>query len=337
MRANIKLISEMSGFSPATVSNALNNKRNVNLKTCQKIWEAAERIGYRGSAKMPKIRFVIYRKNGLIIDENPFFSEILQGVGAQAGECGCEAVFTYIDCREEESGQQIKEVLEDRESLLIVLGTEMEEEDFKRFRGRKNSMILLDSWSEQEDFDAVLINNTDAAWKAVHYLWEKGHRRIGYLRGDLRIKAFQYREYGFYRALDENGAKAPRDFVVTLGTKLESAYEGMKSYLESQTVLPDAFFADNDIIALGAMRALREKGIDVPGEVSIVGFDDLKFSAVSKPGLTTVRVFQKDLAKMAVRRVLDKNESGSMTARMKIQVETELVERDSVAALTGDV
>ena len=307
MKANIKQISEMSGFSPATVSNALNNKRSVNSKTYKKIWEIAESVGYQIHARMPKIRFVIYRKNGLIIDENPFFSEILQGVGAQAGECGCEIVFTYIDCREKESDDQVNEVLEDRDSLLIVLGTEMQEEDLERFREKRDSMILLDSWSDREDFDAVLINNTDAAWNAVRYLWGKGHKKIGYLRGEYRIKAFQYREYGFYRALEEKKAEVDQEFIITLGTRLDSAYEGMKNYLDSHTALPDAFFADNDIIALGAMRALTEKGISVPSGVSIIGFDDLKFSAVSQPGLTTIRVFQKELAKMAVRRVLEKN------------------------------
>lgn len=331
MKANIKQISEMSGFSPATVSNALNNKRSVNSKTYKKIWEIAESVGYQIHARMPKIRFVIYRKNGLIIDENPFFSEILQGVGAQAGECGCEIVFTYIDCREKESDDQVNEVLEDRDSLLIVLGTEMQEEDLERFREKRDSMILLDSWSDREDFDAVLINNTDAAWNAVRYLWGKGHKKIGYLRGEYRIKAFQYREYGFYRALEEKKAEVDQEFIITLGTRLDSAYEGMKNYLDSHTALPDAFFADNDIIALGAMRALTEKGISVPSGVSIIGFDDLKFSAVSQPGLTTIRVFQKELAKMAVRRVLEKNREGGFAAGLKVQVETKLIERGSVA------
>ena len=93
----------------------------------------------------------------------------------------------------------------------------------------------------------------------MEYLVENGHRSIGYLRGDYRIKAFQYREYGYYRTLGRHGLSEAPEYVVTLGTTLEAAYEDMKAYLEGKPALPTAYFADNDVIALGAMRALEEK------------------------------------------------------------------------------
>ena len=224
-------------------------------------------------------------------------------------------------------------MLEDTNSLMILLGTEMMEEDYQPFMDYKGYMIVLDGWCEEMAFDGVLINNTDAACNAVEYLIENGHRRIGYLRGDYRIKAFQYREYGYYRTLGRHGLAEAPEYVVTLGTTLETAYEGMKAYLEEAPALPTAYFADNDVIALGAMRALEEKGIKIPNQVSIVGFDDIRFGSVSTPGLTTIHVHKQEMGEVAVRRALDHIRYSRRQVKMKIQVGTDFLVRGSVRNL----
>lgn len=101
----------------------------------------------------------------------------------------------------------------------------------------------------------------------MEYLVEKGHREIGYLRGNYRIKAFRYREYGYIRVLEKYGIPVREEYQVTIGTQFETAYEDMKKFLEGNPKLGTAYFADNDIIALGAMRALQEKGIRIPEDV----------------------------------------------------------------------
>ncbi|MEY8356829.1 LacI family DNA-binding transcriptional regulator [Lachnospiraceae bacterium 54-53] len=336
MKANIKTISEITGFSPATISNALNRKKGVSRETAGKILEAAEGIGYSVDERSAKIRFVTYRKNGMIFDENPFFAELIQGAEAQAREYGYETAFICLNCESPEFAGQLAAVLEDVSSFLVLLGTEMMEEDFLLFQDFKGDMVLLDCWSDEVPFDAVLINNTDSAYHAVRYLIGRGHKTIGYLKGDYRIKAFQYREYGYCRALKEAGLEEAPEYEITLGTRFKTAYEGMKEYLENRvTGLPDAFFADNDIIALGAVRALREMGYGIPEDVSVMGFDDVKFGAISDPGLTTVHVFKEEMAKIAVRRVMDKAGHPGDRIRTKIQVETRFEERESVADKRG--
>ena len=104
----------------------------------------------------------------------------------------------------------------------------------------------------------------------------------------------------------------------------------MKKYLEHTDRLPTAFFADNDVIAIGAMRAMKEKGIRIPEDISIVGFDDIRFGTVSTPGLTTVRVFKQEMGEVAVRRALDHIKYSGKDIKMKIQVCTQFIERDSV-------
>lgn len=334
MKASIKQISQMTGFSPATVSNALNRKRGVNSATSEKILKAAESLGYQSEKTIRKIKFVTYRKNGVIIDDSQIFPAMIEGVERQAKALGYETTFSHLNYEDRNFGERLGEVLEDTSSLMILLGTEMLEEDLEPFRDYKGYLILLDGWSENMDFDGILINNTDAACHAVEYLVEKGHRRIGYIRGDYRIKGFCYREYGFERGLDRHGIAVRPEYIVTTGTQIETAYEGMKRFLETHAELPTAFFADNDVIALGAMRAMAERGLRIPRDVSIVGFDDIKFGAASDPGLTTIHVYKQEMGEVAVRRALDHLRYSGRNVKMKIQVYTDFVERGSVRDLT---
>ena len=115
---------------------------------------------------------------------------------------------------------------------------------------------------------------------------------------------------------------------------MDGAYWDMKAYLEKKPALPTAFVADNDIIALGCMKAFSEAGIRVPQDISVTGFDDVSYSSISDPPLTTVRVPKQEIGRSAVRRIRDKLASPE-SAPLKIQVCTEFVERDSVRSLKG--
>ena len=197
MKISIRKISEITGFSPATVSNALNHKRGVNKETAEQILKTAEELGYHTGERIKRIRFVIFRRNGLIIDDSPFHPAVIEGVERQAKLLGLETLFCYVDVNDPGYAMQIREILSDEESAVVLLGTEMMEEDFEPYTHARNKIILLDGWSDRYFFDSVLISNTDSAAKAVEYLVERGHKEIGYIRGDFRIQAFRYREIGY--------------------------------------------------------------------------------------------------------------------------------------------
>lgn len=330
MKVSIREISQRTGFSPATVSNALNMKKGVNKETSETIFRVAEELGYLSKDKISKIKFVVYRKNGKIIDDSQFHPAVIAGVEKQAKDRGYDTIFCHINCDESGYKEQLSEILFDTSAAVILLGTEMEEEDFQLVANHKCHLILLDGWSDCITFDSVLISNTDAAYYATNYLLEMGHEEIGYIKGDFRIQAFKYREIGYNRAM--NGSRHPvrEEYQAVVGTRLESAYADMKNYLETAQKLPTAFFADNDVIAIGAMRAIKEKGLRVPEDISIVGFDDLSFGAISNPGLTTTRVFKQEMGQIAVNRLLEVVQEGNR-AKTKIQVCTEFVERESVS------
>ncbi len=329
MKVNIRKISEITGFSMSTVSNALNRKKGVNKNTAEKILKTAEELGYRVEEEITKIRFVIFRKNGMIIDESSFHPAVIEGVERQAKLMGYETVFCYVDVSDTDYEEQLQDILTDMQSGVVLLGTEMLEEDYTPYAGARNRIILLDGHSDSHAFDSVLINDMEAAEEAVAYLERKGHRRIGYLRGEFRIQAFRSREKGYYRMMNQCGFPVEPGYVVTVGTRIETAYQKMREYLSGAKEVPTAFFADNDVIAIGCMRAMKECGYDVPGDISVIGFDDVAYGLVSDPPLSTMHVYKQELGARAVRELLSMEEKESR-AKVKIQVCAEFVERGSV-------
>lgn len=333
MKPNIRTISKITGYSPATVSNALNRKKGVNRETSDEIFRVANEIGYSNDTKISRIRFVIYKRNGSIIDNSPFFNNLLEGVEIECREFGYELIISNLDRRSDFYGQRLDEILSDRTTAVIMLGTEAMDEDFESFRKASCPMVILDSWSTSMDFNGILINNADSAKNAVEYLIKRGHKDIGYLKGKFRIKAFNARGAGYSRALYKNGISMNDQYIIPLGTTMDGAYRDMLQYLNQRPKLPTAFFADNDMIALGAMKALIEKGYRIPEDISLIGFDDLDACEISTPRLTTIRVFKQEMGQLAVRRLRDviRDSNG---IKSKIQICTEFIERDSVRDMT---
>lgn len=332
MKVNIRKISEKTGFSMSTVSNALNRKKGVNKNTAEIILKTAEDMGYRAEEELTKIRFVIFRKNGMIIDESSFHPAVIEGVERQAKLLGYETIFCYVDVSDPNYQEQLLDILNDMQSGIVLLGTEMLEEDFEPYADARNRIILLDGRSDRYAFDSVLINDTEATETAIEYLVGKGHKKIGYLRGEFRIQAFRSREMGYYHAMDRCGLPVKPEYVASVGTRIETAYQKMKEYLAETKELPTAFFADNDVIAIGCLRAMKECGYHVPDDLSVIGFDDVAYGMVSDPPLSTMHVYKQELGARAVRELLSMPDKDSR-AKIKIQVCAEFVERGSVREL----
>jgi len=330
MKANIRQISEETGFSLATVSNALNQKKGVSPETSRLIFEAAERLGYFTESRISRLKFVTYKKTGEVVEDTPFFPLMIAGVEQECRSLGMDMLICNLDRREDNFEEQLKALQNDKSSMIILLGTELSDEDRYIIDGMKGLFVVIDYWAEDMGFDSVLINNADATITACRYLAAHGHKKIGYLRGNFRIRPFRERSGGYRSALRHEGLEYNEKNIVTLRTTINGAYEDMKAYLARKPKLPTAFFADNDIIALGAMKALNEAGYKIPEDVSIVGFDDISYSSISNPPLTTVKVPKQEIGRAAVRRLRDMAGDHERN-HIKTQICTQFIERDSVA------
>ena len=330
MKVSIRDLSKMTGFSPATISNALNHKKGVNRETAEEIFRVARETGYLSANAVTKIRLVIFKKNGQILEETPFFQQMIEGIEEECHRLGYEMVISRVDQRNPNYQKQVRDLLEEQGVGIILLGTEMMDGDLSLYRNASCPVLLLDHWTESMDFNSVLINNADAARAITEHLLDNGHREVGYLRGNYRIKAFRSRFIGFQTALKKYKVPYKEEYTVTVGTYMSTACQDMLEYLKKKPKLPTAFFADNDIIALGAMKALQEMGYRIPEDISIVGFDDLTFSEISSPPLTTLRVEKREMGKMAVRRLVELIDGIGTSTVTKIQVCPKIIYRNTV-------
>lgn len=334
MKTSIKQLSEMTGFSPATISNVLNKKKGVNKETAKIILQAAADAGYINDSKVTSIRLVIIRKHGRVVADTPFFSALISGIENECRSNGYDTTILHLDQYDADYAQALEELLQDRTTANLVLATELNEEDVEPFKDTACPTVMLDCWFEAMNYDCVLIDNTDSVCNAATYLVRNGHTRIGYLKSNTQIQNFVFRELGYQRAMARAGLTINPDHIVPLSPSLDGSYLDMKSFLESHSDLPTAFCADNDNIALGACKALQEHGYKIPDDISVIGFDDMPFCKISTPPLTTIRVFKEEMGAMAVKRLVDIIKNSS-TVKMKTQICTEFVERASVKRL-GD-
>lgn len=329
MKVNINEISRISGFSPATVSNTLNNKKGVNRETAEKILRIAQEYGYQPKAKISSIKFVIYRNSGLVVSDTPFFSSLIAGVESESRNSGYETAIFNLDKGSADYAKNLNQLMSDSRSAILLLATELSEDEVKVFEKIKSPVVILDSWFESTVFNSVLINNTDSVYHAVQYLINKGHRKIGYLGGSVRIQNFVYRQLGYKRAMTDNGLQPDTKFFFSLTPTMDGAYNDMDKLLRQNGEMPTAFMADNDIIALGAMKAMQCHGYRIPDDVSLIGFDDMPFCNISTPPLTSIHVFKQDMGKIAVRRLIELIDSDTQV-KTKIQICNQFIERNSV-------
>lgn len=345
MGISAKELAALSGVSPATVSMVLNGRPGIGEATRKKVLETATQYGYDLSRHVISaaqqthreytINLVFFKKSGQIVADTPFFTELMEGIVEACGSMQCPFRLSYHYCYDDfETQAKAKGYRE--ASGLILLGTEMGIEDIQQFLALGVPCVILDCYYDEILADFVLINNTQGAYLATRRLIDAGHRRIGYLRSGVRIANFEERSNGYYQALRRSGLETSHPYVIDVSPIGNQCYEDMLHYLASDPPLATAYFADNDIIAAAAIRAFAEKGVAVPEQVSIIGFDDMPFCQLMTPALTTMRVARRSLATIAVNRLLEKLQYPQSNCR-KISIATTMIERNSVCELPKSI
>ena len=337
MAISAKELAQKLNLSPATVSMVLNNKPGISEKTRHAVLEAAQTYGCsvsRKSDRVPNgiIQFVIYKKHGTIVTDTPFFAQMTEGIDAACKRRGYELQISYF-YEQEDIGVQIQTLSEKDCQGILILGTEILPGFFEPFTRLPFPLVVLDTYFEELSCDAVLINNVQGAYLATNYMIDCGFDRIGYLHSSFSIGNFAERADGYYKALRHRGFSTDHPYVHRLTPSMEGAFQDMAHFLQTGSPVAPAYFADNDLIAAGAIRAFTEAGYRIPEDISVVGFDDMPICEFLKPGLTTMAVPKKRLGELAADRLIDKIERKT-NAVIKIEVSTRLQERGSVRKRT---
>ena len=164
-------------------------------------------------------------------------------------------------------------------------------------RKLKTPFVVVDNRCFFEKFHSIVMDNQAIVYEALRYLCDLGHRKIGYICSNTSIANFEERSQSFYASAKYLGFEISEVFPVT--PTLNEAYQDMHESLLSGRCVPGALFADNDTIALGAIKALQEAGYRIPDDVSIIGIDDIAFSSISSPTLTTIRISRMAIGRTA--------------------------------------
>ncbi len=331
----IKEIAALTGVSPATVSLVLNNKEGISDETRKRIQKVVEELNYALPQNRKKnlrgsIRFVKYAAHGMVVEENQgFIASIIDHIEVECRRCSYDLIMT--GCNRDTAAETFRMVAAKPLDGVVLLGSEMSEEQIQMMYQIKAPLVVIDNPMNFERVDAIVMANEDIAFEAVHYLYGLGHRAIGHFQSSVRVANFEKRQVGFEAALNKLALKSAA--VIPLTPTLQGAYKDMKAYLaRDSAVIPSGIFADNDTIAIGAMKALQESGYRIPADVSIIGVDDIPFSAINTPALTTMRISRSFIGKLAVE-ILLKRIKHPEYPFCHIQTSGQLIERHSTAYL----
>lgn len=334
-------IAKLLGISTTSVSLALNNRPGVSEITKKKILDLKQTTSSipgqnnKTPSTQPNIIFVVHKKHGEIINDKPFFSDLISSIQQEAMSHSFGLNILHYN-----HSQNIEDFINVLSSAntsgIILLATEMEREDLQYYKIIDKPIVLLDSYFDLEHFDSVIINNQSSIFKAIEYAYNLGHRNIGYLKSSVNINNFAYRFDGYKNALRFFNLEDNNNPVFNLNCSIDLAYHGMKRILVNKPKdlkMPTIFISDLDYMALGAMRALKEEGYSIPGDISIIGFDNIAACEVFDPPLSTIRVNTTDIGRLAVIRLIKKINTLE-NIYITTQICTELVIRGSTASVT---
>ncbi len=230
----------------------------------------------------------------------------------------------------EERLRKNRELIEKVDGLILC---DSINNNFIKNLNRSLPVVLLNYRIDGESVSSIMADNVTGAYRAAKYLLELGHKSIGFIYGPFIAPSFRERLSGYKKALSEHKIRFKKTLLQEGGHYIQDGYRAMKTLLSLPQV-PAAVFASNDVMALGAMKAIKDKGMNIPEEISIVGFDDSEFAAYVSPPLTTVRVDNKAMVGKAVKSLMEKIDRNNVEPK-EIIVPTELIVRESCKCL-GD-
>lgn len=345
MTITAKEIAEKLRVSPSAVSLAMNGKPGVSEVTRERILTEAVRTGYSTHKKevpssIRNIRFVIFLAGRQNMEEESLAPEILQGIEARAREYGHNVLVSYFHAGGDWAAQALN-ICRDT-SGLIILAPGVEEQHVEKARTllerQKIPVVLVGNTTEFPDVDCVSADNLQGASLAVRYLLEMGHPDVGYFRARPRNDSFEERQAGVLHARRRFGMN-DRTLLqyVDAGITSEQAYRDICRWLDQGGRPLSAYFADTDILAAAAVRALTSHGYRVPEDVSVVGFGDLPICMMMDPELTTVQVMREQMGVAAIDRLCCRlreeqgDLSGGDPGHCRMIMSARLVKRGSVA------
>ncbi len=339
MNITIKDVAKKANVSITTVSRVFNGNNGVSPKTRKLVLKVIKELGYSPSAMASGLKTSLSKCIGIAVPDalGDFYGEIIDGIESVTAERGYNVIISlnHRIIKEELVGVNFFKAKKVDGAILVT--TSGDDEYIHSLIKEGYNIVLLDRDPHDLSVDTVKIDNFGGGYMATEYLLNLGHSSILIIQGIPFIDSSKERFNGYKRALKSKGIKIKTQFILSGNFTVDSGYLSVKKYLDTYGLDFSAVFATNDQMAIGAIKALMDKGISIPGEVSIVGFDDSYIAPYIIPPLTTIKQRREEMGKIAAELLLDRIISSHKKGRTPRQViiPVELIKRESAISLSS--
>jgi len=330
--STIKDVARQAGVSTMTVSRVINNTGYIRTETRARVELAISELGYLPNALARSLRFKQTKTIALVLTDitNPFFTTVARGVEDAAGAQGFSVLFCNTDESESAEGEYLSILLQKQVDGVLLVPSSNESRAIPLLRERGVPVVTLDRRVSDPSVDAVRGDSERGAYDLVCHLIGLGHRRIAMLTSAHNVSTATDRVAGYRRALSEAGIAVDLRLICSDDFSTEGGFRSTQQLLALHP-RPTAIFGGNNFIAFGAFRAMREAGLQVPDDCSLVTFDDLPESWLMLPFLTTVNQPAYAIGQQATELLLDRLEGRGGPAARTIILPGELIIRRSSA------
>jgi len=323
----LKMVAERAEVSVNTASRAINNKPDINEETKKRVLQIAKELGYIRNAAAVALRTKKTRTIGVVIadNSNPFYAEVLNGIEVAAREKNHHIILTNTQRDYKKEEEAINLLLAKRVDGLLIAPVQDRDDDIKKLVEANIPFVIVGRDFENIEVDAVYNDEVKGGFLATEYLIKKGHKRIALIDGFLYKSPAKGRLEGYKKALNKYRIPLDESLISVGDINLEDGYERTRQML-GENLDFTAIFAYNDMMAFGAMQAIKEKGLRIPEDIGLAGYDDISFSSLMDPALTTIRVNKQELGIESVKLLLSRI-NGNRKIAHKIMLDVDIIAR----------
>jgi len=327
-KMDIRGVAQRARVSIATVSRTINHLPTVDPVLAARVWSAVEELNYFPNTQARALVSGKSKLLGLIVSEitNPFFPELIQEFEQAAVARGYEILIGSTNYEKKTMEQCARRMLERKVDGVAVMTFGIDELIFDRFIADSIPMVFIDAAPERAFSSALAVDYRAGIHEGVQHLAVLGHRKIGFISGPLRLRSSQARKTAFLDCLRTTGIPAEPAWLIEGNHTLDGGRDAMEQILQRKD-WPTAIMCSNDMTAIGVQHALYEASLSVPGDFSLIGFDDIHLAEYTIPPLTTVRMSCKDIALKAIAHLLAHLQGVPARVEVESKVSTSLIVR----------
>lgn len=331
-RATLKDVAKKAAVSVSTASRALNGYGYASARARQRVLKIARELGYKPHAAARSLKLQRTCTVGLVIADiaNPFYSFLADGVL----DCARSLGYHVFLCATNEDPQLEREyldvLLQERVDGIIAVPTSNNLELWQEAIADGTKLVLVDREINGISTDVILVDNVKGAYDAVSYLIRLGHHRIGIISGPRVTTTGEGRLQGYYQALEQARLPIDPNLVQVTSFKRQSGVEALDA-LFALDAPPTAIFAANNVLGEAVLFGIRKRGLVIPGDISLLLFDDVPWASLTTPRLSVVAQPARRMGVVALERLVESLQTSDKTTPQKIVLQPELVIRESCA------